>query len=90
MNEFSMLCTVGAAVGSILAAARGICPDPDNPKCNPIRGKIGWASVTGLLSFAFYYLIFIGFKGTIECCHYLAFLATAYLFGHIVYLYRGK
>lgn len=70
------------AGGSILAASKGICPDPQNPECKPWLKGI----VFGLIAAFLYYIIFIGIGNAIECCDYLAMLVTAYLLGHAVKL----
>jgi hypothetical protein len=92
MAEFTWVCTAVGAIGSVFAAVKGICPDPTNPKCDPIRGisRFWVGLVIGLIVFVAFYFLCIGDKKPIDCCHYLAMLATSYLFGHFVNVFSRK
>ncbi|MGB2906259.1 MAG: hypothetical protein WBB73_04110 [Candidatus Aminicenantaceae bacterium] len=86
MTEILM---VGAVFMSAAAATRGVCPDPANPKCDPIRGKTA-AIIIGILVALFFYF-FVLEKGKItDCCYYLAMLASSYLVGNFYRMFKKE
>ncbi len=79
----------GSLLMSAAAATKGICPDPTNPKCDPIGNKIAGIIIGILVALVFYF--FVLEKGTIyQCCHYLAMLASSYFAGYFYYVFKIK